>query len=438
MSATAIFDIGKTNKKFVVFNEDFQPIHQEQITIPEIKDDDGYPCDDLPAIEKWIDVTLSKALSHSGFKVTKLNFSTYGATIVNLGKNGKPVTPMYNYLKPYPDNLLAQFLDEYGGHEAFSTQTASPLLGMLNSGLQIYWLKYRKPHLFKRIDCSLHLPQYFSYLFTGKKSGEYTTVGCHSGLYDFKKHRYHQWTEKEGMINILPSVKPASTKFKIKWNGRPLEVGSGINDTSANLVPYLQSEKDPFMLLSTGTWNIAMYPFSEDSLKFKELQQDCLYFLRDDGKPVKVARLFMGNEYRLQIEEMTKHFNKRDDYHTHIKFDRRIYERLSKAPSKSFSWKSIDLPGILQHERPTDYQNFGSFEEAYHQLLAELVDIQADRIRLARGTGKIKKLFVDGGFVENDVFMCLLKINMPGLEVVPGNQIAGSARGAAMVMGDSA
>ena len=180
MSATAIFDIGKTNKKFVIFDGGFQPLHQEQITIPEIEDDDGYPCDDLTAIEEWMETTLSKALSNLDFKITKLNFSTYGATIVNLGKSVKPVTPMYNYLKPYPDDLLEQFMDGIGGHEAFSTQTASPLLGMLNSGLQIYWLKYRKPHLFKRIDCSLHLPQYFSYLFTGKRSGEYTTVGCHS------------------------------------------------------------------------------------------------------------------------------------------------------------------------------------------------------------------------------------------------------------------
>ena len=344
---------------------------------------------------------------------------------------------MYNYLKPYPDDLLAQFLDGFGGHEAFSTQTASPLLGMLNSGLQIYWLKYRKPQLFKKIYCSLHLPQYFSYLFTGKMLGEFTTVGCHSGLWDIEKTKYHEWTQKSGIAPVLPDVKLASETVKINWKGSPLEVGPGINDTSANLVPYLQREKDAFMLLSTGTWNIALNPFSEDSLTFTELQQDCLYFLRDDGKPVKVARLFMGNEYRLQIDEMTRFFRKQDDYHTHIKFDNRIYEKGNEKPSKCYSWKSIYLPGILQNEGPTDYQKFGSFEEAYHQLLSELVDIQVERIRLARGTGKINKLFVDGGFVENDVFMALLKINMPGLEVVPGNQMAGSARGTALVMGES-
>ncbi len=436
MNATAIFDVGKTNKKIIVFDENFQAVHQEQITISETKDDDGHPSDDLAAIEEWIMTTLEKALLQSKFRITKLNFSTYGATLVNLGKNGEVVTPMYNYLKPFPQDLLEQFLDECGGHEAFSTQTASPLLGMLNSGLQLYWLKYRKPHLFDKIKCSLHLPQYFSYLFTGKITGEYTTVGCHSGLWDIEKKMYHEWTQKTGIASVLPEVKLASETTKINWKGRPMEVGPGINDTSANLVPYLQREKDPFMLLSTGTWNIALFPFSKDPLSFSELEQDCLYFLQNDGQPVRVARLFMGNEYRLQINEMTPFFNKAENYHTHIKFDNGIFKSLKEKGPKHFLWKSIDLPSIHKQIEQTDYQKFGSFEEAYHQLMMELVEIQVERIMLSLGSGKIRKLFVDGGFVENDVFMSLLKINLPGMEIVPGNQIAGSARGAAMVMRD--
>ena len=133
MDATAIFDIGKTNKKFIVFDESYTSIHEEQVTITEIKDDDGDPVDDLKAIEDWMYDVLERTFTGKEFEISKLNFSTYGATLVNLGENGKPVTPMYNYLKPYPSDLLQKFLEENRGHESFSLSTCSPIFGMLNS-----------------------------------------------------------------------------------------------------------------------------------------------------------------------------------------------------------------------------------------------------------------------------------------------------------------
>ncbi len=432
MDATAIFDIGKTNKKFIVFDKGYTSIHEEQVTITEIKDDDGDPVDDLKAIEDWMYDVLERALARKEFEISKLNFSTYGATLVNLGENGKPVTPMYNYLKPYPSDLLEKFLEEFGGHESFCLSTSSPLFGMLNSGLQLYWLKNNKPLLFEKIVCSLHLPQYLSYLFTGKMFGEFTSVGCHSGLWDFANNNYHDWTHKSGIFPILPEIKRTGMSIHSHWKQKPLDVGLGIHDTSANLVPYLKQEKEPFMLLSTGTWSLVLNPFNDEPLTYDDLQNDCLNFLKYDGNPVKVARLFLGNEYQLQVEEMSKFFNKSSDYHQKVKFDTRIFNKLKKD-AKIFSLKSIDLPDINK-EGFTDLRMFESFEIAYHQLMIELMEIQLDRINLAMGKGKVSKLFVDGGFVENGVFMSLLKINLPGIEIVPGDQIAGSARGAAMMM----
>ena len=46
---TAVFDIGKTNKKIFLFNEDFQQVHKEYIHFDEIIDEDGFPTENLPA-----------------------------------------------------------------------------------------------------------------------------------------------------------------------------------------------------------------------------------------------------------------------------------------------------------------------------------------------------------------------------------------------------
>src|SRR6202035_5980024 len=114
-----------------------------------------------------------------------VNFSAYGASFVHLNQDGRIITPLYNYLKPFPPDLQLEFYEKYGGKAGFSMRTASPVLGNLNSGLQIYRLKYEQPGLFDKIRSSLHLPQYLSWLPTNEIYSDITSIGCHTGLWDF-------------------------------------------------------------------------------------------------------------------------------------------------------------------------------------------------------------------------------------------------------------
>jgi hypothetical protein len=47
---------------------------------------------------------------------------------------------------------------------------------------------------------------------------------------------------------------------------------------------------------------------------------------------------------------------------------------------------------------------FSSYEEAYHQLLIDLVTIQHECIRLTEGTHSIEDVIVTGGFGNNEFF----------------------------------
>ena len=40
------------------------------------------------------------------FKIDKVNFSGFGATLVHLDKNNKVVTPVYDYHKPVDKNIF--------------------------------------------------------------------------------------------------------------------------------------------------------------------------------------------------------------------------------------------------------------------------------------------------------------------------------------------
>jgi len=133
MSATGIFDIGKTNKKFIVFDENYDVLYEDRVVIPEIKDDDGDPCEDLSAVKDWIIEKLQTVFSGSSFQISKLNFSTYGASLVHIDNKGNTVTPFYNYLKQFPKTTRHSFFNKYGNEDEFSRITGSPFLGMLNS-----------------------------------------------------------------------------------------------------------------------------------------------------------------------------------------------------------------------------------------------------------------------------------------------------------------
>src|SRR5687768_751525 len=163
----AIFDVGKTNKKLFLFNESYQIVFEKSEHFAETTDDDGDPCEDITSLQRFVQDGLTGVLSSKEFKVRAVNVSSYGASLVYIDNNGKTTGYLYNYLKPYPPKVQKQFYDTYGGEKLFSFQTASPVLGSLNSAMQLYRIKYEKPELFSTIKYALHLPQYLSYFISG-------------------------------------------------------------------------------------------------------------------------------------------------------------------------------------------------------------------------------------------------------------------------------
>ena len=146
-----ILDIGKTNKKCFVFDEDYRIVYEKSTQLAETTDEDSEPCEDLELLQHWVLTSVREILSDHRFQIRAINVTTYGASLVHLDAEGQPLTPLYNYLKPFPDDLRKQFFDTYGAESKIALETASPILGNLNSGLQLYWLKHRKPLIFRQI-----------------------------------------------------------------------------------------------------------------------------------------------------------------------------------------------------------------------------------------------------------------------------------------------
>jgi sugar (pentulose or hexulose) kinase len=426
----AIFDIGKTNKKLFLFDESYHVIFEKSGKLQETTDEDGDPCEQIDALINFVHESLQEVLLYKYYDLKAINFSAYGATLVFIDETGKPVSSLYNYLKPYPEELKKQFYNEYGGASNFSNVTASPVLGSLNSGMQLYRLKHQRPLIFNRTKHALHLPQFFSFLITGRAYSDITSIGCHTNLWNFQTNDYHDWLAKEQVLSKLAPIIPSDHVSDCKYDGHEVKVGVGLHDSSAALIPYLKMFNEPFVLISTGTWCISLNPFNNNKLTQQELERDCLCYFSYSGRPVKASRLFSGHEYDEQVKRIALHYNKVVSYYQTIAFNVDLVSQPDGGHSISPSSATINFSA-------RNLSDFKSDDEAYHKLVYDLVTKQYHATHLVLNGSPVKRILVDGGFSRNEVFMNLLALFFPELEIYAASLSQGTALGSALAIHDA-
>lgn len=433
MTATpviAIFDVGKTNKKLFLFDRQYKIVYEKSAKFTETIDEDGDACENLESLRQSVFDSLQEVARLKEFCIKAFNFSTYGASFVYIDEQGNPLTPLYNYLKKYPEHLSKQFYETYGGEQSFAHITASPVLGSLNSGMQLYRIKYERPELFKKITYALHLPQYLSYLLSGLPCSDITSIGCHTNLWNFYENNYHEWVTKEEILEKLPLILPGNEVIPALVNRKQYFTGIGLHDSSAALIPYLVNFQEPFVLISTGTWCISLNPFNQVPLTDAELQNDCLCYMTFEGKPVKASRLFAGNEHEVQLKRIAAHFNQQTAYYRNIEYDVEIIQSLQKNPAPKNYQLNLKGSAFMQRELST----FKTGEVAYHQLMLDIMEQQYYSTSLILKGTVSKRIFVDGGFSKNAVFMNLLAAYFPDMEIFAASMAQATALGTALAI----
>ena len=425
----AIFDIGKTTKQFFLFDADLHIMHQEEEHFSEITDDDGFACEDIRALENWIIERLETFVADDNYNILGVNFSTYGATLAYIDNNGERLTPVYNYLKPMPEGLAEPLYDKYSGKQEFMRKTASPALGFLNSGLQILWLKNKKPHIYSKVHTILHFPQYLSFILTGITTSEYTSIGCHTALWDFDNMIYHRWVQDES----IPLPHPVSnfSAFDTKAEKFDFKTGIGIHDSSAALVPYQINNQEKFVLVSTGTWAINMNPFNHTSLTTQELEKDCLCYLSINQKQVKSSRFFMGYLHSVNTEYLAEYFNVDKEQYKNVAADYQQIKKCLDSPRTFF----VDEISIDYIDRQVDLSAFHSFDEVYLKLMTDLTKICSESIDLVlSGDTDNNNIYITGGFSNNPVFVKALTYIYPYKKIYTSTINNTSALGAALAI----
>jgi sugar (pentulose or hexulose) kinase len=91
----AILDVGKTNKKLLLFNEQYEVVHEQTARFVEIEDEDGFPCENLESLRASVHDSLRLVARDEAYCIKAINVAAYGASLVNIDEQGEPVGPLY-------------------------------------------------------------------------------------------------------------------------------------------------------------------------------------------------------------------------------------------------------------------------------------------------------------------------------------------------------
>jgi hypothetical protein len=142
------------------------------------------------------------------------------------------------------------------------------------------------------------------------------------------------------------------------------------------------------------------------------------------GDAVKASRLFAGSEHEIETKRIARHFDILPGFYKNVVYDERIVRELTGDKPVA--------PGIKFAER--DLGLFKNFETAYHRLMLDIMWQQLASTKLVIQDDKVSRIFVDGGFSKNPIYMHLLSEAFPEMEVFAASVAQATSVGAALAI----
>lgn len=449
----AVIDIGKTNKKVLIYDDQLKVVDSSYRSFEEVIDG-AVHFEPIEAMTAWFKEVLSGFSKK--YSIKALSVTTHGATAMPIRKDGSLALPPVAYTTEAGEGFGEEFYRTFGDRIELQKKTATAEIGsLINVGKKVYFWKKHYPEQFESIHAILNYPQYWGYVFTGKLGAEPTYTGCHTYLFDFQKKTYSSVAEHLGIMDKLP--RHIARSWEVLGTVRPeisqttgldpdCVVTMGIHDSNSSLLPFLVKGFKNFVLNSTGTWCVAMHPTDHIDFAEDELGKLVFYNLDVFFSPVKTS-IFMGGLEFETYAEILKKINGRDDFPG---FDRNLYQSVI-AEKSQFILPSVvkgtgifpdASPRVIDHGQEFPLETIQSGEripeffkdyERAHAVLAASLAIQT-KVALEMvgfdGTGAI---FTEGGFRKNNQYNSLLASLYPSANVSLTQLSEATAFGAALL-----
>ncbi len=414
----AVFDLGKTNLKLVVFDRDGAVVADRSHPNAPLAPDADCPYLRLDTERAWRFLLASLKEVGARFPIEAISVSTHGASGVLVTDDGVALPPMdYEF-----DGFGAVDADYDAARPPFE-ECLSPLSARgLNLGRQIFYLARNFPQKFAAARAFLTYPQFWSWRLGGVMATEVTSLGAHTDLWRPKEGRLSSLVERQGWTRLFPPIRRA---WETLGTLRPeiaaqtglsseVRVVCGAHDSNASLVPYLASRTDPFTVLSTGTWVIIMAVGGKAPIVEKA---DMLANVDVRGRPVPTARLMLGREFSALAGEAPAEAHEAD-----------VAAIVAAGVMAMPAFTDQGGPyagrkGRIEGAAPNTPPARAALATIYSALMA------AHMLELLEAPGDF---IVEGGFNRSPAFAGVLAALMPGRNVLVA-PASGAAEGAAVL-----
>lgn len=435
----AVIDLGKTRKKLSVYTSSLTLLSCDSVSIP-VKEIDGFEADDAESMMNWVLKMLTEKSKE--FNIRVISTTTHGATAVTLDREGNLVFPVISYTNEPSREVKRNFYENILPKEKLAETTGSPVYDIaLNVGYGLYWLQKEFPERWKKVKNVLFLPQYVSYVLTGKMSNDLTSLGCHTLLYDFNKKGWSEAAVKMGVVDLFPSkmmhpwqILGNITPAIAKETGLAADcvVTSGIHDSNASLLPYLIKYHNKFLLATTGTWCVFLKPDATFSLTMKELARDTLYYLDAFGNPSRASKFMGGDEHDYYVKKIKA---KLGENPLQVKYNHELVQRIVRQKDCFILPTLHPGTGMFPKSKARIYNEekfYSDVEYAYHVLVLSLA------IRSFVGLNQVIidtcefSVYIEGGFRNNQIYLNILASFFPGNDTYVTNRKEATSYGAAI------
>ena len=148
-SYMAVIDIGKTNKKVLIFDPNLKIVDSAFKNFDEYTKD-GVIYEDLENMTTWITFQIKTFATQ--YHIKAMSVTTHGATAFAIDKNGELAIPPVAYTTDAGEAFRDDFYQTFGSKRALKQETGTAEIGSLvNIGKLIYFLQKKWPENWKNV-----------------------------------------------------------------------------------------------------------------------------------------------------------------------------------------------------------------------------------------------------------------------------------------------
>lgn len=254
-------DLGATSGRIIIVPDDGGDMEEVRRFPNTIIEKEGRYFWDIDFLVNEIKTGLRELSQRTDIQILSIGVDTWGVDMVFLDNEGKPLAPPRAYRDPYTNGMIERFGERMPLKEIYE-RTGIQFLAF-NTLFQLFACKEESYEPFLHAAHYLFIPDYISYVLSGRMVCEYTILSTSQFLNPYTKQIDRKLIEAAGArMECFPEiVMPGEVLGKVKTEiadfgyDVPVVAVAG-HDTASAVAAVPAEEGEGYAYLSSGTWSL--------------------------------------------------------------------------------------------------------------------------------------------------------------------------------------